>query len=543
MTKPQSVEGRLRTLPVLAIGLAAFAVIAPFLRLGIPSGHDFEFHFNSWIEVLDHWKQGVLYPHWAALAHYDYGEARFIFYPPISWTIGAGLGVLLPWPLVPGAYILLSLLFSGLSMYVLAGSRLSRGDALCAAIFYLANPYLLVIIYWRSALAELVAAAYLPLLLLYFWRSEETGRRALAPLSFLLALGWLTNIPSAVIMNYSLAVLALAVAIRRRSLATLLSVGSAIFLGAALAGVYLVPAFHEQGWVNLTQVLAPGVRPLDNFLFTVTKDQDHNRFNLLVSLLALSEVILVAAMLYLSRAMRRQQLWVSMLVWSLVSIPLMFRPTLGFWTYLPELRYVQLPWRWLLCLNVPFALGLVMAFRSTWLRLLFYGAAVGVLLIASHRVQPPWWDSAADLREMVSDQHDGIGNEGTDEYVPAGVDPYDIDRNAPQARFQGNGSARIRTERWLAEKRVLSAETSAPGKLILRLFNYPLWKVEDNGRTFPTETRPHTGEMVIPLAAGENLIRVTFVDDWDRRLGAGISALALAAIAVIRWSRFSGLRA
>ncbi|MBV9622935.1 MAG: hypothetical protein JOZ14_03040, partial [Acidobacteria bacterium] len=413
-------------------------------------------------------------------------------------------------------------------------SRLSQSQALDAAMFYLANPYLLVIVYWRSAMAELLAAAYLPLLLLYLWRLEENGGRALAPLSWLLALGWLTNIPSAVIMNYSLAVIALTIAIRRRSPATLVSAALAVFLGAALAAIYLVPAFHEQKWVNLAQVLAPGVRPLDNFLFTLTEDQDHNRFNRLISLVAITETIMVAAMLYLSRGLRRQELWRSMLLWSLLAIALMFRPTLGLWNYLPELRFVQLPWRWLLCLNVPFALGLVVTFHRPLMRMLIYAVAVTVLLIGWQRVQQPWWDSSADLREMVDNQHEGTGNEGTDEYVPAGADPYDIDRNAPEARFQGNGSARIKMDRWLAEKRLLAVDTTAPGILVLRLFNYPLWKVKDNGQDLRTETRPHTGEMLIPLRGGENHIRIAFVNGWDRGLGALISALAVVAIEVMR---------
>ena len=84
-------------LPV--IGLTALSVVLPFLHYGIPSGHDFEFHMNSWIDVVDHWKQGIVYPHWAAMAHYGYGEARFIFYPPLSWTLGALLGLVLPWKL------------------------------------------------------------------------------------------------------------------------------------------------------------------------------------------------------------------------------------------------------------------------------------------------------------------------------------------------------------------------------------------------------------------------------------------------------------
>ena len=88
------------------------------------------------------------------------------------------------------------------------------------------------------------------------------------PLSLIMAAGWLTNLPSAVMMNYSLGVLALTFAIRRRSIQVLLYAGSAVVLGAMLAGFFLLPAYHQQSWVNISQVLAPGVRPEDSFLFT-----------------------------------------------------------------------------------------------------------------------------------------------------------------------------------------------------------------------------------------------------------------------------------
>jgi hypothetical protein len=165
-------------LAVLAIGAASFCALLPWFHYGIPSGHDFEFHFNSWIEVLNHWKQGVAYPHWAAWAHYGYGEARFIFYPPASWTLGAALGAILPWKVVPAAYVWLALSLAGISMFVVARRWLSTLDALFAAILYALNPYHLVIVYWRSAMAELLAAAYLPLLLLCVLRLEKDGKRS-----------------------------------------------------------------------------------------------------------------------------------------------------------------------------------------------------------------------------------------------------------------------------------------------------------------------------------------------------------------------------
>src|SRR5215469_13432410 len=164
-------------LDMAIIAFIALAVVVPFLHFGIPSGHDFEFHFHSWLDVADDWRGGLMYPHWAALEHYDYGEARFIFYPPLSWSLGAALGFVLPWKLVPAAYIWFVLTLSGASMFLLARQWFSRADALFAAVFYAANPYHLVIVYWRSAWAELLSAAYLPLLLLFALQSKESGAR------------------------------------------------------------------------------------------------------------------------------------------------------------------------------------------------------------------------------------------------------------------------------------------------------------------------------------------------------------------------------
>src|SRR5437588_9080858 len=127
------------------IMVTALAVLAPFLFRGNSSGHDFEFHVFSWMEVLDQWKQGILYPRWAALANWGYGEARFLFYPPASWTLGAALGALLPWKLAPGAYTWIALTASGMTMFVLARRWLPDKDAVFAAALYAANPYYMVI--------------------------------------------------------------------------------------------------------------------------------------------------------------------------------------------------------------------------------------------------------------------------------------------------------------------------------------------------------------------------------------------------------------
>jgi len=527
----------------------AFLVILPFFFLGNPSGHDLEFHVNSWMEVLGQWRQGILYPRWAALAQYGYGEARFIFYPPASWTLGSALGALLPWKAVPGAYVWLALTLSGCSMFLLARRWLDGRDAIFAAAVYAANPYYIVIVYWRSAFAELLAGALLPLLLLYALRSEEEGQEAVIPLGVIVASAWLMNIPAAVMMSYSLTLLIVILAILQRSLRVLLYGVLAVLLGAALAAFFLVPAAYEQKWVNIAEVLSPGVRPQDNFLFVNINDVDHNRFNLLVSLVASAEMIVLAIAAFFSRQWRRRRAraWWTLSGWALLAMLLTFSFTVWLWEHLPELRFLQLPWRWLLCLNVAFALLVTMASRRWIVRVLVCVAMFAVLTFVWHRVQAPWWETTADFGQMLGSQQNGAGYEGTDEYVPVGADPYEIKQDAPRVALDDDSVApdqvqQIRIQQWNAESKLFTGEISRPGQLVLRLFNYPAWHVEVNGQAVATATRDVTGQMLIPVQAGENRVQITFTRTWDRTAGSVISvvtALFLGGFVALRCRRSS----
>lgn len=514
-------------------------MIAPFFFLGSPSGHDFEFHVNSWMEVLGQWKQGIVYPRWAALAHYGYGEARFIFYPPASWMLGAALGALLPWKAVPGTYVWLALTLSGCSMFLLARRWLDRRDAIFAAAFYAANPYFIVTVYWRSAFAELLAGALLPLLLLYVLRLEDEKTNAVMSLALIVAAAWLTNIPAAVMINYSLALLLVILAIDRRSPRVLWRGALAVLIGAALAGFFLLPAVYEQRWVNIAQALSAGVRPQDNFLFVTTHDIDHDRFNLLVSLVASAEIVLLAIAVYLSHTWRSRQprVWWMLTGWSAFAVLFSFSFTVWFWEHLPELRYLQFPWRWLLCLNLALALLVTVAWRRWIMRLLICVAMLAVLAFAWHHIQAPWWETSGDFNELLDRQQSGAGYEGTDEYVPIGADPYEIKQDAPSVAVADSESPnqieKLEIQRSNAESRAFTVVLAQPGDLVLRLFNYPAWQVEVNGRAVATSTRDVTGQMLIPVEAGENRVLIRLSRTWDRTLGGILSIVTALLVGIL----------
>jgi hypothetical protein len=93
------------------------------------------------MDVARQWRSGVVFPRWAVWANYGYGEPRFIFYPPLSWCLGAWLGLFLPWSMVPAAFIFLCLVLAGASMFRLASAWLSPAGAMAASVLYVANPY------------------------------------------------------------------------------------------------------------------------------------------------------------------------------------------------------------------------------------------------------------------------------------------------------------------------------------------------------------------------------------------------------------------
>ena len=570
--------------------LAAAVAVAPQLIRGNSCGHDFDFHLVSWFDALNSWRHGIPYPHWTSSANYGAGEPRFVFYPPLTWMLGAALGTILPWQLVPVALTFLLLAGTGLATRALARMALSEGAATLAGCAALFCGYSLFTAYERSAFGELAGGFWLPLVLLFLLRDRhppaKAFRRALdgsaAPLALVLAGAWLSNLPVGIMACYFAAAIALVIALLQKSWVPVVRAAIAAALGIGLAGLYLLPAVWEQRWVDVGQATGdPGLLIENSWLFAHHADPNlglHDIELRKVSILAVSMLAVAFGGLLIvwlrGRPARSSQspegrsksrsFWISLALILPVVLFLLLPVSLPVWNLLPKLRFLQFPWRWLTLLEAPMAIFLAAAIwpassARRWRRVVVAAACAAIFLAASvfagvRFLQP--CDEEDAVAAMVHVYRTGEGLEGYDEFQPPDSDSSLIATNLPDACLvtdpdlklgvvdvqganpdwwveQGSCDRALTGEFWKPEIKRLRAVVPHAGFLILRLRTYPAWRITLNGRQLESLPRRADGLMAVPVQQGPIDLAITWTTTPDLLAGRWLSAISLLLLTLL----------
>jgi len=581
----------------LIICLAALIATSPDLIWGNSCGHDFDFHLASWIDAQAAWRQGILYPHWAPSPNWGAGEPRFVFYPPLTWMLGAAFGTIFPWKGVQLAILCSFLALTGLATRALARQLgLSDGPAALAGCAALFSGYSMFTAYERSAFGELTGGFWIPLLLLLLLRDRnpETAafRRALDGSAVLLALviagAWLSNAPLGVMASYLVAAVALVVAFLRRSWAPIIRATVGVVIGLGMSALYLVPAAAEQRWVQIRQAVDdPGLAIENSFLFAHHADPNlelHDLELLRVSIVAVVMLAIAFAALFIAwrrgKLPRDRALWIPLALVPVVILFLQFPISLPIWNFLPKLRFLQFPWRWLVVLEAPlgiFFAAAVWPTRRLVRRILVASCTVLFLGItaASLIMFHQFCDAEDRVQGMLNAYRSGQGFEGVDEYTPPHTDNTLAVIGVPDACLSANANTVLATASsdgtlpewdpanghcdatyaWVRHKgkipvehRLITAEVPHAGFLILHLREYAAWQVRVNGRLLAFGADPvltplpsrQDGMMAVPVPQGHVDVAIDWTNTRDVLIGRWLSAISLILLGGLwfgeRWS-------
>jgi hypothetical protein len=511
--------------------------------------------------------------------------------------MGAALGLVLPWMLVPVAMTFLLLAGTGLATRALAREALAEAPAAlagCAAVF---SGYALFTAYNRTAFGELAGGIWIPLILLFVLRdrapSARSWRRALdgstLPLAMVVAGAWLSDAPAGVMASYLLAGVALTAAALARSWFPVVRATVAAVLGIALTGVYLIPAAWEQRWVDILQSTGdngdPGLRIENNWLFPCHSDAAMHARDLSLKAISWIAVWMIAVALLSvlvvwlrgklssqkARAERgdesvalARRFWIPLAMIPAAVLFLLLPVSLPVWNLIPKLRFLQFPWRWLLVVEAPMAVCVAAAVwpsntNKRWLRPVIACICAGVFLIATVFAAQHFFRDAPednDFAALLKESNSGSGFVGTDEYAPAGADNSLVAIGLPDACLTDNFDDELGVQPtppdnpiWMPGQHscisTAAATDRAPehlwvdavavraGFMVLRLRSYPAWRVTVNGVVARGLQAREDGLIAVPVPQGPVRVTVDWIATPDVIAGRWVSCVALLGLVAL----------
>ncbi|MBP0005919.1 MAG: hypothetical protein J7642_19745 [Cyanobacteria bacterium SBC] len=374
---------------ILLVALAAFA-IAPMLERNYPINHSTHFNLSWAFQYQRQFFSGQLYPRWLEFSNFGFGNATFVFYPPLSMVATLPfrmLGLGLPASLIGSMALAISVLGWGLYRY--ARSIYPVWVSAVVSAVGMMSPYFLVDIYQRGSLGEVWAIAVLPWILFASqqsidrvsielpttssWR-QRLARWGLEPDRDLLALGIaygalvLSHLPTLLVFTSVWWLLPGWVGKPESRWKACLRCYAGAALGLMGTAFFLLPVLFDGGAVQLDRLYVsedyfPQNRLILSGLWQLKPDITNHWFDrtLWKPWLVMAWVTLGSIVGYSLEKTdgRRRNLATYWTFASLVAL-LMTTDLLGWlYSWIPPLQRIQFSWRWLgiATVCVPLTLG------------------------------------------------------------------------------------------------------------------------------------------------------------------------------------------
>ena len=534
--------------------------------------HDAKHSVFFLVEFDQTFRDGYLWPRWAPDFAFGYGYPLFNLYAPLAFYAAELLHLLgLSFVGAVKTMYVLATIGAGFSMYGFVRRLFGRQAGLLAAVAYMYVPFHLVEIFVRSAFAEFVALAIIPLV---FWAFTELvaapslRRVAAAGLAYgMLALTHHSTLFtfSPFLIVYILYLLAAKTGFRFKPLArrTVYAAGAGL-LGAALAAIYLLPVITETRFIKVDQWTSGSYSYLQHFVYfsqLVSPDWgygyagpgvlDDLSFQLGIAIISLVTFALVAMIVRPFPHRGTARFFAGS---TLVIILLMSPPAGPVWQVIPIAALVQFPWRLLglTAFSTAVVAGSFLAgsrqssatgngFMSTrthspasvYLLALVLVLASFAYTLPQYTGIPDWtgtplavinWDrgSIVDRVAMMS------VTEEQPQTSP--MEPQYLNGEPLQVAGIIAGQATVETLHHGGASDKVRVIAAQPATMQFYTYDYPGWRVDMDGQPLAYRQQPPHGLITVDVPAGEHTLHLRMGSTWPRTSGAIISGLALIAL-------------
>jgi hypothetical protein len=534
-----------------AFGVSLIAALALFsgVTRGIPRVYDLPDHLGYTWHVLEGFHRGDFYPRWFAFVNDGFGEATLVFYPPVLHWTSAAIAALFGGDVLVGLYVTLFAfaVLGGVGVYRFVSRVFGWAAGAIAVVLFAIVPYRVFEMYDSGLYSAFAAACIAPWALLALARiaeeKEANPQKSLRDVclwALTFAAIALTNMPSAVLWSYIVAIWVLVELLATRRWRVALRVCAGGVWGCAIAAVYLLPAVVEMRAVQV---------PLEevyrsNFLFQIAgswmKPGLKSQFDRMGLFPALALIVALAVLLAarergaLSGLRRRVFLRETATV-GLVSLVLATPISLWAWRWFPQLRRVDMPWRLLEPLGLATACAAAAAlyflirgraFRALRLLALSFLVLLGVICFV--------FDLA------LSDANGHVTAAAARAAIPsfARKEVFFLLKGARRAADMAatppvscETPCRVQILEWSPTRRRFRVTSSEPNHVLLRTYFFPGWRAQQAGNpplSLPAAAEPGTGRILVNVPGGEREVLVDFGTTPPRVIGGGVSLLAAA---------------
>ncbi len=534
--------------PVLLIFLLSFPAYANLLRGGYFGTHD-DVQIMRLFEMKKCLQDLQLPCRWVPDMGAGYGHPLFNYHPVLPYYFGmvfrlAGVSLVNTSKIL----FLLSLVLSGLFMYVLTREFFGKVAGTVAAVLFVYAPYHAVDVFVRGALSESWGMVFFPLVFWSLYKLVRENSDKYLVLSALSIAGlFLAHNVTALIFTP----LALALAIFWMILAKKWHwrVVIAFVWAIGLSSFFVLPSLLETNLLNIAQVRGY-FNFHDHFVYleqllwsrnwgygpSIVGSRDDLSFQIGWPHWWLAIVALAVLIFAFSKSRRLSIPLSCALLAALLMVAAIWMSSgasVWVWEQVPLFSYVQFPWRWLAVVIFANALlvGCVVSrFYGRW-QWLVAVVMIGTVIVmnASYFTFNRYYPTHTDQEMLSGGNWTRQSMTTLEDYVPEGVRSVPV-RLAPNSPVIQEGLAVVskfvlKTNAWS-----FGLDVSSPKALVsVPVFNFPVWQVTVDGKPAQIVSRDD-GLITLDLSQGVHQVSGKFTNTPLRETANLISLLSLAVL-------------